>query len=310
MSNKGLVGLALAAVVLGGAAYFLNNGSRASAPRLNGRLLFPGLDLSAVARVEIGDRLTLAAGEGGWTVESLHGYPADRAKIVQNLLKLGELKVGQVVRGKKIGSPLQVALKDASGRALATLPLGERHAKWGHGRYASFAGETVLVADALDAFDGEIGSWCDTSVGGQPTGVLSRVSIAWNGETTEFERGTNRVWSLKGLAEGEELDDSRTQALDSALSYLSFKTIADPALTEAQLGFATGCVYSATYAQGSNSVTRVARVGNATADGSGRYLRFDGGEWTFVVPSYSAQGLMKRRADFLREAAKPGEAGK
>ncbi len=159
MNNKSLIGLAVVAVVLGGAAYFLNSGSKGSAPRLNGKAIASGLKVADVARIEIGGKLTLVAGDKGWSAETLNGYPADREKIAENLLKLGELKVGQVVRGKTLDNPTPVVLRDAAGRELVNLPLGEKHAKWGHGRYAAFAGETVLVSDTLDAFDGDAKSW-------------------------------------------------------------------------------------------------------------------------------------------------------
>ena len=96
MTTKNLVVLGAVAVVLGGAAYFLNSGSKGTAPKLNGKAVAAGLKLADVARIEIGDKLKLAAGDKGWTVETLNGYPADREKIAENLLKLADLKVGQL----------------------------------------------------------------------------------------------------------------------------------------------------------------------------------------------------------------------
>ena len=127
MSNKGLIGLAVVAVILGGTAYFLNGGAKSSTPKLNGKAVVPGLDASEVAKIEIGTKLALAAGDKGWTVATLNGYPADREKIVENLLKLTELKVGQVVRGKKLEATTPVVLKDAAGKELAKLELGPKH---------------------------------------------------------------------------------------------------------------------------------------------------------------------------------------
>ena len=143
MTTKQLTILLGAAAVLGGAALCLSSGSKPSGAKLNGKAIFPKLDISQVARVELGDKLKLASGEKGWTVETYHNYPADHAKLTENLLKLTELKVGQVSRGKKIENADVLTLKDASGKEVASLPLGEKHAKWGHGRYATFEGETV-----------------------------------------------------------------------------------------------------------------------------------------------------------------------
>ena len=143
-------------------------------------------------------------------METFHGYPADHAKLTENLLKLSELKVGQVARGKKLESPDTLVLRDAAGKELASLPLGERHAKWGHGRYATFAGETVLVSDTLDAFADNGKVWVDTKIVDKPwisfndiaegvaedelgfaTGVVAKVTIA--GDTNRVATIGNKV---------------------------------------------------------------------------------------------------------------------
>ena len=210
MTTKNLVLLVGAAAVLGGAAYVLSSGAKPAGAQLNGKAIFPKLDVSHVARIEFGDKLRLAAGEKGWTVETFHNYPADHAKLTENLLKLTELKVGQVVRGKKIENPDVLTLKDASGGEVASLPLGERHAKWGHGRYATFAGETVLVSDALDAFGTDGKAWVETKIVDTPwisfndiaegvseadlgfaTGVVAKVTIA--GDTNRVATIGNKV---------------------------------------------------------------------------------------------------------------------
>ena len=305
MNNKSLIGLAVVAVVLGGAAYFLNSGSKGSAPRLNGKAIASGLKVADVARIEIGGKLTLVAGDKGWSAETLNGYPAAREKIAENLLKLGELKVGQVVRGKTLDNPTPVVLRDAAGRELVNLPLGEKHAKWGHGRYAAFAGETVLVSDTLDAFDGDAKSWCNTRIASIPSADVQAVSYAHGKELVELEKGTNSTWTLKGLTAKEELDTSKTYSLDSALAYLNFNSIADPKLTEAELGFATGYVYTVTYKEGSNAVTRVATVGNKVKGSSDRYFRMDNASWIYTISGYSAENMMKSRRDLVKAKPEP-----
>ena len=305
MSNKGLIGLAVVAVVLGSAAYFLNGGAKTSVPRLNGKAVIPGFDASAVAKIEIGTKLALAAGDKGWTVASLSGYPADREKIVENLLKLRELKVGQVVRGKALDATTPVVLKDAAGKELAKLELGPKHEKWGHGRYAKFDGEAVLVSDSLDAFDGDAKQWCNTRIASIPSADVTAVSYRRGNELVELTKGTNSTWVLKGLTDTEELDTSKTYSLDSALSYLDFNSVADPKLTEAELGFATGAVYTVTYKDGSNTVKRVATVGNTVKGGSDRYFKMDNDKWIFTISSYSAENMMKTRKDLVKAKPEP-----
>ena len=163
MSTKNLVSLVVAAVVLAGAAYFLNGGSRQTAPQLNGRKILPEFSLSDVARVEVGG-VVIAATDAGWVVESMQNYPADHTRILANLQKLQDLKVGQVAKGRALSERTPVVLRDGEGKELASVVLGDMHPKWGFGRYAEFEGETVLVTDMLEAFDGDPKRWCDTKI--------------------------------------------------------------------------------------------------------------------------------------------------
>lgn len=305
MTTKNLVALGAVAVVLGGGAYFLNGGAKSTSPKLNGKQVLPGLDVPSVARVEIGDKLVLSAGKDGWVVDTWYGYPADRAKIAENLLKLQDLKVGQVVRGKKIDSPVKLTLKGRDGKELVGLELGEKHSKWGHGRYAKFDGETVLVSDALDAFDGEPKQWCNTRIASITASDVSAVSYAHGSEKVELDKGTNGTWTVRGIAADEELDSSKTYSLDSALSYLDFNAVVDPKLTEAELGFSTGSVYTVTFKEGSNTVTRVATVGNKLKDSSDRYFKLDNDKWVYAISSYSAENMMKTRKELVKAKAKP-----
>ena len=319
MKTKNLIVLVVVAVVLGWAAYFLNSGSRPAAAKLNGKAVLPGLSVADVARVEIGGgKLTLAAAADGWKVESLYGYPADREKIVENLMKLAELKVGQVARGRKLGTETAVVLKDSAGKELASLKLGDKHMKkpsgqaaayggggYPDGRYAAFEGETVLVKDELDAFDGDAKKWCNPRIASIPSSDVTAVSYRQGKELVELEKGTNSTWVLKGLGPKEELDTSKTYSLDSALSYLDFNSVADPKLTEAELGFATGAVYTVTVKEGSNTVSHVATVGNKVKGGSDRYFKLDDGKWVFVISSYSAESMMKTRKDLVKAKEEP-----
>ena len=175
MNAKNLATLAAAAAVVSAAAFFLNGQSRHSAPKLNGRKILPDVSIADVSRIEAGT-LAIAAGDGGWVVESMHGYPADRSKILENLRRLLDIKVGQTAKGRKIANQTPVALKDAEGKTLASVILGERHPRWDFGRYAEFNGETVLVADALEAFDGDPKRWCETKIVDSPWISFSSVA--------------------------------------------------------------------------------------------------------------------------------------
>lgn len=189
MNTKKLAILVAVAVVLAAAALHLRDGARPSAPQLNGRKILPDIQLADVARVEAGG-VAVAATDAGWVVETMQNYPADRSKIIANLQKLQDLKVGQVARGRELKERTQVVLRDAAGKELASVALGDRHPKWGFGRYAEFQGETVLVGDMLEAFDGDPKRWCDTKIVDTPW--VSFTSLADPGiadETTGLSTG-------------------------------------------------------------------------------------------------------------------------
>ena len=198
MSKKNLVVLVAAAVVLAAAAHFLGGASRPSAPKLGGRKILPGVSLADVSRVEAG-AVALAATDAGWVVESMQGYPADRSKILENLRRLLDIKVGQVARGRALAEKTEVSLKDSEGRVLASVVLGEKHPKWGFGRYVEFEGETVLVSDALDAYDGDPKRWCDTKIVDTPW--ISFTSLADPGtadDATGFSTGVVATVTIAG----------------------------------------------------------------------------------------------------------------
>ena len=67
----------------------------------------------------------------------------------------------------------------------------------------------------------------------------------------------------------------------------------------------TGAVYTVTVKEGSNTVKRVATVGNKVKDGSDRYFKLDDGKWIFTISSYSAENMMKKRSDLVKAKPEP-----
>jgi len=340
MTTKNLVILTAAAAVLGGAAYYTSTGKKMKTPSVVGKQIVPTFNVADVARVEIGGekKVALKATDKGWQVESLYNYPADVTKIRENLLKLQDLKVGQVATGTKIEKPAVVELKNAAGKSVASVQLGATHnakpkgqmAQFGgggypDGRYVLFDGKAVLVKDALDAFDGDPKKWVDTSICKVTAADVTSVTFAKGGETVKLARKDGN-WTLEGLGAKEELDSSKTYSLDNALSYLSLTGIADPKLTEAELGFATGAVYTATL---KNGTVYTAKTGNAT--GSDRWFKVSAaftatgtnqvenakleksakefndtvGKWTYSISSYAADNLAKARKDLVKAKEEP-----
>ena len=342
--------LVVVAAALIGAALWLKDGNSKRTADIVGKKVLPEFNISQVSRVEIAGAKSLAlmsSDEAGWTVDALYGYPADAKKILDELLKLKELKAGQPAAGISNAAPTTVVLKDAAGKELAKLVMGEQHrsaprgemAQFGgggypDGRYVMFDGSNVLVNDALDAFDGDPKRWVDTKICGITASDVKEVTYAKGKETVKLTR-KDSTWTLEGLGPKEELDTSKTYSLDSALSYLNFSNVVDPKKTEAELGFATGAVYTATL---KNGITYTAKVGNkigadsafkvsaafkpvgtnatenAACEKTVKDFNDKVGKWTYLISSYSAESMSKTRKDLVKakeepkkEEAKPAE---
>ena len=337
---KKLFFLVIVAAALVGAAFLLKGRSQKT-PNLVGRKILPAFNVSDVARMEIGGTkpITLSSAEGtGWTVDALHGYPADANKIKETLFKLKELKAGQPASGISNAAPTTVVLKDAGGKELAKLTMGEQHrsaprgemAQFGgggypDGRYVTLEGTTVVVNDALSEFDGDPKKWVDTKIGGITASDVTAVTYTKDKESVKLTR-KNGTWNLEGLGPKEELDTSKTYSLDSALSYLNFSDVVDPKKTEAELGFATGAVYTATL---KNGITYTAKVGNkigsdnafkvsaafkavgtnatenAACEKTVKDFNDNVGKWTYTISSYSAESMSKTRKDLVKAKEEP-----
>ena len=57
--------------------------------------------------------------------------------------------------------------------------------------------------------------------------------------------------------------------------------------------------------EGSNTVNRVATVGNKVKDGTDRYFKLDDGKWIYTISSYSAENMMKSRKDLVKAKEEP-----
>ncbi|MGN0852931.1 MAG: DUF4340 domain-containing protein [Kiritimatiellia bacterium] len=339
MTTKNLIVLGSVAVVLGGVACWLSAGKRMKAPSMVGRRVLPAFELADVSRVDIAGakKVTLVASDAGWKIDSLYGYPADVTKIRENLLKLQELKVGQVANGRTIGTPTTIELKKGDA-PVAKLVMGEAHlsrpkgqaAQFGgggypDGRYVQYQDKTVLVKETLDAFDGDPRKWTDTRIASVTASDVASVTFMKDREIVKLARKDGK-WTMEGLGAKEEIDTSKTYSLDSALSYLDFTGIADPKLSAAELGLTTGAVYTATL---KNGLSYVATVGNKT--GGDRWVKLAAtfkptgtnatenakleqtakdfnaktGAWTYAVSSYSADNMSKTRKDLVKAKEEP-----
>lgn len=181
MSRNGLIALAVALVVLGALAYFAQ---RTGSPKVTtGGLILPGLEaaLNDIERVTIkkagGETVaTIEKHADGWTVAEKGGYPADVAKLRQNLRALAEAKiletktanpeyydklgVADIADAKATGLAITIT---ARGMDLGTLILGD--AKGTKQRYARRANEAQsYLLDRDPNFPKTATQWLDGGI--------------------------------------------------------------------------------------------------------------------------------------------------
>ncbi len=348
MKNKQLIVLTAAAAILGAAAYMSSSSRKVKSPPQAGQELLPTLDLSQVMKVELkskeGRSLTLAGADSGWKITSLYDYPADITKIRERLLQVKALKIGQKAPPEKVAAADVLDLQDAAGRSLATLLLGDERMRQATGQMAQFGGgafpdgryvstgdraETWLVKETLSSLTTEPSNWADTQILSVPSSDVNGIALMQDGTACILSKQEG-AWSVAGLTEEEEFDTSRSYSLESALSSLSFNTLADPSLSDEEIGIATGAVFKVTLNSGASYT---ASLGNTAPEGSDRYMKIrasftpqgtnetvnaeirakvesfneTSARWTYVIPSYKAENMMKRRSDLVKQREKQEE---
>ncbi|WP_319524269.1 DUF4340 domain-containing protein [uncultured Desulfosarcina sp.] len=148
--------------------------TKTTGPKM-GDKLFADLPVNQVAEVAIADaenRTTLVKGETVWQVEERSGYPADFDQLRDTVVKLSRLKIGRSFSGDPeslvrlsllppsdpdaSARGTRITLKDASGKTLADLVLGQVRSKedgGSGGQYLKKAdGDTVYLVDASFRF--------------------------------------------------------------------------------------------------------------------------------------------------------------
>jgi len=262
MNQKQLITLILVLAVLGLAGGILLNKRLATwdSGTAMGKVL-PNLPVGeelALVRVENEtNSLTLAKTNGVWTVAQRDGYPADYGKLSRVVLKLRDLKAGQVepisesqrarlelIFGATNGaSATRVEFRDAQDKLLAALLLGKQQMRKGT-EPSPYGGEptdmpigrwllnpdapdqAMLVSETLSDLEPAPDQWLNKDF--FKVEKLKSIAVTHREPTNSFriERTTDTAeWTLADAKEGEELDSSKTSAFNYALSSPSFQDV-------------------------------------------------------------------------------------
>lgn len=235
---------------------------------LVGTRILPDLDIAEVANVEYDGRKLVSLHDGKWVVDAYDGYPADPAKVEGFLSALTNMTVGCVEEDtntcrRVMYDPLSIVLKDANGKVLAGLELGEVHGV-GHpgfvesvfvpdGRYLSFKGETVVVYGQSRIFWGhtaEIGglgnnwiepipSWGMLPLQTNTSPIVISVTVAGNVKPMKITKLLSRVkegktWMvgssfvIEGMRQDETVNIDRAESFMRSLRSIRFFDVKRP----------------------------------------------------------------------------------
>ena len=310
MKGKNLFILVVLAVVLVAAAVFVRRKDSSAPPDDVGKLLMPDLAVNDIEKVVINTgsaTTTLARVEGKWVSAERYNYRIDFGKLREVLIDLYEAKIGDVIAGAgkrlkalgmiapsgekgaddECGTLVQLFLKGQSkpralllGNTHMKKPTGQAAAYGGayaSGRYASTdGGKTVyLVPETLDDLTLDDPTlWLDTDLLSVSSSDIREISIT--GPDREpiliAREKDNSDLELQGLKKDQEADTSKLNSINGVLSYLRMNDVADPALSDQQLGMTTAVVFKATTKK--DEVYKI-RIGSSPAASSDSYIRID-----------------------------------
>ncbi|WP_372794261.1 DUF4340 domain-containing protein [Pontiella sp.] len=313
MNKKKLIGMAVALVVLVSLAVVQNQGgkNRRTVADAGITTLFRGLELNRIDGVDIssdGNCAELAKKDGQWVVASLYSYPADFKKLADALQDAAAVEVGAPVRASNVDEA-EYGLDDAKsivlksgGQPVLSLEVGARReasSGWANQHFIrkDGAADIYLVDYDFRPFAEEPEDWMDTEL----IHVSSSDIVSVNVGDVELQAVSNN-WILADLEEDtEELQSTEANKLRSALQYLNCTTVADPALSDPELGFTNAVIYTAS----TTNKTYTVSVGGEAEEG--RYVRLSGDvpaalqDWTYVVRNYDADDFLITRDQLVKE---------
>lgn len=284
MNGKKLIGMVVALAVLAAIAVMQKKHGKlgsVSAPAKDATML-EGVDLNAVTALDVtlgSNTVSLVKKGGVWVAGSLYGYPVDFAMFADALRNVAEAYMGKPVRAGNVAeseygfgeTSRKIVLKSGD-TVVASIEVGARRAASDVAGSASEffvrkgGGEAIYLVDYdFGAFPETVEEWIDTELLNVRSSDV--VSVKSGGVELKLD-GSD--WKLGGFDEAtEELQTAEANKARMALQYLNCASVADPAMTDAQLGFTNAATYVAQTKDGFTYTVRIGGETNAT-----RYARF------------------------------------
>lgn len=373
MKGKQLAILCAAAVVLTLLAIMTTRTNAPSSPSSMGKKVFPDLEVNDVTRIEIraaGKSISIAKVEHEWVVTNRFNYPADYSRVSRTVLKLADLKFGQVmtldesqkkslkmISPPEDGSPADTSTTGsqidlyAGTKQLASLLAGETHTRKAQGQASQFgsypdgqyistdSGKTVyLVGETLSSLFSTIREWLDSNILNVPSDDIIEVVIDTSGaKPIKLVKSDSGSLVVAKLSRRKTTDESKAMAIASALSYLRCHDIADPSMTDKDLGMDDPSTFTATIKDGTIYTLTLGADREGTDD---KYVRVsatwkapsqDGDEetedtdadadeqdpeedvrqlnerlakWTFIIESYATDPMLTTKDELIKKKEK------
>ncbi|HTV41888.1 MAG TPA: DUF4340 domain-containing protein [Candidatus Sulfotelmatobacter sp.] len=326
-------------VVLLGAAgwviYQRGNSSWQSADQTIGGKLLPNLPVNDIAQIAIDsgtNQLTLEKHNEIWSVRERADYPANFSQISDLLVKLAELKVVQHEEtgpselprfnlsppGPGSNSGALLEFKDQNGKTVASLLLGKDHMNqpangqgWPDGRYVianSNNADVVVISEPFDNVTANPSDWLDKTFVkiSNPKSIAVTFPEATNSWKLERATETND-WRLAGARPGEKLDSSKIDDVTSSFDSLAFNDVSSGATAPKNATTVTVETFDGT--------NYVAQLWPSGEDNDSMTISIDqpGGKpatddqfahWTYEIPGYSVESLLKPRTNLLESKTK------
>ena len=303
MKGKNLLILVIVAGVLVGLAVMTSRKQPVSEPpEVVGEALLPDLPLNDVQAIVVtsADReARVEKAEDAWVCRNKFDYPADFKKIKDALVRLSELKIGQVVTASEgqrgeldllppdtdaEGAGTRLELLGRNGAKLACLMIGAAHERksdagprgrggYPDGKYVApcGSGDVYLIGDLLYDISADPADWIDKQILNVPSADVRKAVVTdRDGESFTLVKQDNQM-VLTDLDADHEMDSSKLYNIRSAFSYLRMSDVADPALSDAEMGLDAPAHFELHDADGR---IYTALIGSEQADGDRHYARF------------------------------------
>lgn len=260
-------------LIVGGIGFlFLSMDQKAweqSESSLGGKVIpdFPLNDVASITLKDADNEIGVAKKDEIWTVTDRWDYPADFSKVGDLVQDVWDLKVtrnitagpsqygrlGLVSPGKGADSGILLTFKDANNGEVGSLLLGKEHMRkseapsqiggggeFPDGRYVLPNGNgdaIALVSETFSSVEVDAKYWLNKDF--LKVEKLQSVKVTHPEATDSWSISRDSDTAdmvLAGLAEGEELDSTKSYSLKNILSSPSFDDIADPSSSPEDLG--------------------------------------------------------------------------